>query len=315
MKKDANISFLYISIYTLFCKLNFKLQNMSTLKDWITDENPTKKKYSLAINDNIYREQNSHYYKSMKTFNLIVAIVHTTSFVALLILSLVNLERVRIVRSWIEINRGDTIQQIGEYPLFATLLPFPAITAIFHIMAYLNVDNYYYSVLTNNINRLRWIEYGITNGLITISLCFLVGCGNVVTVIVLVFCYFLMQCFGYLHEKFNSQLSNQEKSMRYLLIGFLPWIQIWAVIFTYYGLNMMDTSPLYESFAVFGSFFLSLLFVFPLVWRYYKKTNANNDKQFNYTTEIMYIILSLTAKLYLDWTVTIGNLVETSDDD
>lgn len=76
---------------------------------------------------------------------------------------------------------------------------------------------------------------------------------------------------------------------------------------TYYAVNF-STATLSDGFAIIGSLLLSLAFVFPLVW-YYGKTNFSEN---NYRLEMMYIFLSLTAKLYLDWTVVIGNWVETS---
>jgi hypothetical protein len=230
-------------------------------------------------------------------WNLFVVIVHFSSFVALTVIAFTNLETNRIVDLWIDFQKSTTV--VGSYAIFITLIPFPAITALFHLLAYFNVDNYYASVLRRGQNRLRWIEYSITNGLMSWSVCVLSGAGNVWLAVLAITNNFLMQYFGHLHERANR------RTWEFMAFGFLPWIVNWAVVFTFF-FERISTALLYDSFAIFGTFVWSLTFTFPLFWRFYQKNTIEN----NYKVERAYILLSLTAKLWLDWSVTIGNLAQ-----
>jgi len=243
--------------------------------------------------------------KKLYWWNIAVTTVHWSSFTAILIISLTRLDTVTTVGIWFDDNLGFTVpKSLGSYELFATLVPFPFITGVFHLLAAYNVDNYYYNVLNIGVNRMRWIEYTITNGLMTWSLCVLAGAGSILIPITCVLLNVTMQSYGWFHEKRNHRVIYQVRSLVPLLIGFIPWFGIWAVVFTYYGANM-STMVLSDGFAVIGTFIWSLTFVLPLLWRYQKENTVEN----NYQMEVAYIILSLTAKLWLDWTVVIGNLV------
>ena len=238
-------------------------------------------------------------------WNIAVTAVHWTSFTAILIISLTRLDTVTRVKMWFDDNLGTTIPtSLGSYELFATLVPFPFITGVFHLLAAYNVDNYYENVLRVGVNRMRWIEYAITNSLMTWSLCFLAGAGSIMIPIICVLLNVTMQSYGWFHEMRNHRVKQQYRSLTPLLIGFVPWAGIWAVVFTYYGANM-STMTLSDGFAIIGTFVWSLTFVLPLLWRYYK----GNTTSANYNMEVAYIVLSLTAKLWLDWTVVVGNLV------
>jgi hypothetical protein len=245
--------------------------------------------------------EKQNYKNSLYWWNICVTCVHWSSFIALTAISTTRLDTVRRVALYFDSGKTS----LGTYPLFATLIPFPFITGLFHIFAAYNVDNYYYLVLKRGVNRLRWIEYAITNGLMTWSLCLLVRAGSILIPILCVFANFTMQTYGWWHERRNHMVKREYQSLGPLLLGFIPWLVVWATILAYW-IAHVDTSTISEGFAVIGSFVLSLFFVFPLLWRY----NTLNTIENNYKMEIAYIVLSLTAKLWLDWTLTIGNLVE-----
>lgn len=246
------------------------------------------------VDDNDYRTR-------LRNWNIAVAIVQTVSFIALLVLSLVYSDKAREVSIWIDTGRGTIIQQLASYRLYVTLLPFPIITAAFHVLALLMKDKYYDDVLVRGQNLLRWIEYMITNGLMTFSLCTLVGAGGVVLLVVNLIGNIIMQSFGYLHE--SRVHGRGKRTLAYIGFGFLPWLQNWVTIFTYYGLNI-GSLRISEHLAVVGSFLLSLTFVYPLLAIYWQPHTTKNF----FTLERTYIILSLTAKLYLDWILVSGTI-------
>lgn len=279
-----------------------RIGNVARASLSVLDESEESSSHYIGARQSV--EDSVPYKRSLKFWNAVVAIVQFFSFAALLTISLVRLSDARHVGLWLDVDRGSAIRDLGSYPLFATLVPFPFITAIFHLLARQDVDSYYSNVLYHGVNRLRWIEYSITNGLMTFSLCVLAGAGGVVLLVVNVLANCIMQAFGYFHEDLVHSQPAGARTFKYILFGFLPWLQTWITVLVYYAVNF-SSATLSDGFAIIGSFLLSLTFVLPLVWYYRRQNNAEN----NYRLEMMYIFLSLTAKLYLDWTVLIGTLV------
>jgi hypothetical protein len=245
--------------------------------------------------------------RRLRNWNYGVAAVHATSFVALTAISFTYEASATRARLWTDFD-GANLVEVANYPLFATLLPFPAITAFFHLLAAWNVDNYYQSVLMRGLNRLRWVEYAITNSLITASLLTLVGAGNVFLFVAGILSNIVMQYFGYLHEKVNHRSDTRVTTLMPLFAGFLPFFAIWVPT-VLYTINGISSAPAFEIVAVFGSLLFAVMFVVPLWVRYETAGSGALELKANYNMELFYIILSLTAKLFLDWTVTINTIV------
>jgi len=241
---------------------------------------------------------------SLRTWNGVIGAVHLTSFTALSILSGIFFDQTLQVRIWTDFG-GTEIQSLGAYRLFWTLLPFPLITGLIHVwIAVADADNYSRSVLQNGVNRLRWIEYAITNGLISWSVTLLAGAGSLLFPITAVLSNFVMQYFGYLHEVYNHRRTSG-RSLWLIFVGFIPWAINWFIVLVYFLERVArEGASVSDWLAVIGSLVWSLAFVAPLLWRYYKPNTVEN----NYTMELIYILLSLSAKLWLDWVVTIGSL-------
>lgn len=236
--------------------------------------------------------------RSLRFWSWLVVAVHTSSFVALLIITLLVASPLN-VPLWIDF--GGSITSLGSYPIAATLLPFPITTAIFHAAQALDVADYYRAAIVRGVTPHRWIEYSITNGLITWSIFVLAGAGNILLPVSGVLINVVMQYFGYLHECANTR---GRRSLTLLLWGFVPYLPLWIVPLTYYFATAALV-PLYYGVAIIGTFVLSLLFTAPLFWRYF---TSKPELIANYQAERAFLLLSLTAKLYLDWAVTGGNL-------
>ena len=237
--------------------------------------------------------------KVLRNLNITVGVVHSTSFYVLLVLTLVNLNNLLRLPIWIDYNGA--IDVVVHFPLAATLLPFPFITACFHFAEAIGACDYYRYVLVLGVTPHRWIEYTITNGLMTWSIFVLAGVGNLWLLITALFLNGAMQYCGYLQEVYNSA---RQRTIAPLLLGFIPWFLLWLVTFIYFA-RLDAPVPPYAYVAIIGSFFWSLAFTIPLFYRYF---TTDDDEEANFKVEVMYAALSLTAKLWLDWTVTGGNL-------
>lgn len=238
--------------------------------------------------------------KSLRTWNWAVAGVHGTSFLVLLIITLTQLGSLLSFPVWTDF--GQTINVLFTTPISATLLPFPFITACFHVAQALGVADYYRSSLVTGVTPHRWLEYMITNGLMTVSVFALSGAGNIMLPVTGILLNILMNLFGYLHEMLNSK---RQRSLALVWWGFVPWLPLWYIPITYY-LSSPVSLPVFYPVAIFGTFAFSFAFVAPLIYRY---TTSSPDIVANYNVERAYLVLSLTAKLFLDWTVTIGSQI------
>jgi len=237
---------------------------------------------------------------SLRIWSWVVAGINIASFIALLVITLTVLTPVP-VPLWVDF--GGVISSIGSYPLSGTLLPFPLITGLFHVAQALNIFDYYRYALIKGVTTHRWVEYGITNSLISVSIFALSGVGNILLLVGSVLVNISMQYFGYLHERANS---NRQKTLSILWWGFVPWLWLWFIPLTYYFVQA-SSLPTYVGVAIIGSFVLSIVFTLPLFWRY---TTDQSELYANYMVERNYLILSVTAKLFLDWTVVIGVLLQ-----
>jgi len=240
---------------------------------------------------------------SLYKLEIAASAVNGVSFVALLIITLATLSRTLFVPIWTDF--GGAIQPRGEFPLIVTVLAFPFITSIFHAAQAADVYDFFYRGLVLGVTPHRWLEYSLTNGLITLDIYLLAGASNPFLVLSGLVLNALMNFFGYLHERANS---THQHSLGFLLVGFLPWVPLWFTPLYYYFVAA-STVPTYYGIAIIGSFVISLLFPLPLFWRYYTRTEQIKA---NYSVKVVYAILSATAKLFLGWTVVVGNLVATA---
>jgi|SRR6056297_737878 len=235
--------------------------------------------------------------RRLRRVEWIASAVNGVSFVALLTLTLVFLSRTPFAPLWTDF--GGVVQARGQFPLAVTVLAFPLITSLFHAAQALDAYDFYQYGLVLGYTPHRWLEYAITNGLITFDIFLLAGAGSVPLLLSALVLNALMNFCGYLHERANSA---RQESLGYLFLGFLPWLPLWLVPLVYYA-ESASRSPTYYGTAILGSFVISLLFPLPLVWRYYTSTERARA---NYYTKVMYAVLSFTSKLYLGWVVVLG---------
>ena len=234
----------------------------------------------------------------LQTLCLAVGIVHGTSFLVLLTLTLIN--RDDLLQVQLTTDFGGVVCVLAAYPVAATLLPFPLITSLFHIFESRNAGDYFRAVLLRGVTWHDWLEYSITNGLMTFSKLTLVGANNVVLLTVAVLVNVTMQIFGYFQQRQNAP---RQRSLEFVAWGFLPWAALWVLQLTYL-IEASGRLPGFVVAGVAGTLPFSILFVLPLVWRRY---TSLEDIEANFWGQVMYYFLSLTSKLYLDWVISLGN--------
>lgn len=252
--------------------------------------------------------------------NVIAGVVHLISFAAALTLSIVF--RDRIYRATVTssfLKDEPSLRKLFTYTLSWSILPFPIITSLFHLtIASPLLFDHYRSIVLNDgkydrsgWNWIRWVEYSITASFMTWTISQLSGVQDLALLTVLVLLNVIMQLFGGLgHELINRnwRLGGKQEVVWWPFgLGFLPFIGIWAIIFAAFVVQATANSPpAFVWVIIFGMFFLFLSFVVPILLHYTQWQAVFGVENIEY--EIMFIVLSLLAKVALDWALVLGSI-------
>lgn len=263
--------------------------------------------------------------------NLAAGLLHAASFIAALAVSIAyagqsfNTEITTDFRVYDANSTGPSVagpfstvqKSLGYYPLIWVDLPFPLITAIFHLAIALVpfVRQMYFDGIFPGKdpsgerflagNPLRWLEYSITASLMTWVLLQLSGVTNVFTLIVCgPIANIALQIQGHLQEKLKGT------SYMPTVAGWLIFLGQWTVILSYFFTAVTSPRPLdaeqvpwfvfsiiiglFFFFCAFGLVQLAHILEYP---RFMKSA---------YAQDIAYLILSFTSKLFLTWNLLIG---------
>jgi hypothetical protein len=264
--------------------------------------------------------------KNLKRFNVAAGVLHSVSFVGILILA-----------SWSQ-SQGDTFQaevttdfrvyadggtgplttslvSLGTYPLIWIEVPFSLITAIFHFIIAYDVrtwTSYTRLALQEERNPLRWIEYSITASLMTWVILQLSGITNIFMLLVVgVVMNAALQCTGHFMEVLNtpSQIKRRGGKINWLptVAGWVIFATQWSVIFGYFFTAVTSASddvPWFVWTVVIGLFGMFSAFGFVQLFHYRRWKFLRLDT--GYGAEMAFVVLSLVSKVTLDWILAVG---------
>jgi len=253
--------------------------------------------------------------------NIIAAVVHLVSFSIALTLSIIFRDRIyrgTITRTFTE--DMPTLRTIGTYTLSWTILPFPIKTSLSHFITVTPcLFGHYCNIVLSGgkykeagWNWIRWTEYSITASYMTWTIAQLSGITDLSTLFLLVLLNVIMQLVGGLgHELINRGWridGNKNVQWWAFLLGFLPFAGIWAIILAAFVIQALANSspPAFVWVIIISMFFFFLSFVVPILLHYSRWQPFIKVGNLEY--EIMFIVLSLVAKVALDWTLVIGSI-------
>jgi hypothetical protein len=197
-------------------------------------------------------------------------------------------------------------ETLFEFPIALIAPIFLLLSASFHF--YISSPFYirrYEQNIKDGLNPLRWWEYSISSSLMLVVLMMLGGLIELPTVVFIFTLNFIMNMMGLMMEKYN-QLTTSTSWFPFnigVLAGIVPWI-MGGLYFWVSTSNIADAIPGYArlgfllTFIFFNSFAINM-------WLQYKK--VGKWKSYAYG-EKGYIILSLTAKTALGWTIVLGTM-------
>jgi hypothetical protein len=206
---------------------------------------------------------------------------------------------------WPIINRGWRNEgDIWEYQLGYLVPIFPFLSSINHIVS-LADPKWYSTVLETGVNKIRWIEFSVSAGVMLVLIGELSGVLEIRSLVVLAMLNALLQYHGYLIERAVSENASRAQIRELLLIAFSIHIVIWTMIFISF-FSVLGTSTRAVPKAV-NSIIIILFTLFTSFGILSALWAVGAVKSFN-LVELGYIILSLSAKVFLAWFLYFGVL-------
>jgi len=246
-------------------------------------------------------------FKKLRTFNLVMAVIHYIQGAAILYLS--NNFNLPATSSFLQFDKStqslaphyQTLFSLNIGPLVALFL---FISSFGHLLVGTIFNKWYNQNLAKGINLARWIEYFFSASLMVVIIAMLVGIYDIGTLILIFFLNGLSILCGWMMEVHNE--NNQKIHWTSFYFGCIAGISIWSVIALYlFGAGGgVNQAPTFVYWIFFSIFLVFNTFVVNIVLQY-KKVGKWTDYLYG---ERAFIILSLVAKSLLAWQVFAGTL-------
>lgn len=246
--------------------------------------------------------------KKLQIFNRIAGSIHLVQ-AAVLFFILNDATTIPVITRFFD-QTADGIRPVSEtlfeFPVAFIAPIFLLISALFHfIISSPFYIRRYEQNIKNGINPLRWWEYAISSSLMLVVLMMLGGLIELSTIVFIFTLNFIMNMMGLMMEKYN-QLTKKTSWFPYnigVIAGIVPWI-MGGLYFWVSTSNIGDAIPAYAQFGFLLTFLFFNTFAINM-WLQYKKIGKWKDYAYG---EKVYIVLSLTAKSALGWTIVLGTL-------
>lgn len=250
---------------------------------------------------------------SLFRWNLILAGLHFTQFVAMLVISFARdpLVSAPVTSSYLAFDPAtrtlvDSQRQIFELPIGPTVAAFFLLSAIAHFVVAVPARTWYEARLARGQNPARWVEYAFSSSLMIVVIASLSGIREVGTLIAVFGANAGMILFGWSMEAANEG-RERPQWLHYIfgcIMGAVPWLVIGASLLTAATAPDAAAIPAFV-IAIYVSLFISFnVFAFNMVAQY---ARIGSWRDYLYG-ERVYMILSLVAKSLLAWQVFSGTL-------
>lgn len=244
--------------------------------------------------------------KSLKVWNVSMAILHAVQGVAMLLLS--TDFALPVTSSFLKFDTVTMrLQPVMENIISLKIGPLVAaflfLSAFAHFLVVLNFD-WYTKHIAKGINPARWIEYALSSSLMIVVIAMLVGLYDVATLIVLFGLNAMMILFGWMMELHNQTTKKTDWTAFWFgsIAGIIPWIAI--AIYLFMSGDGDNHAPAFVYWIYLSMFLFFNSFAINMVLQY-KKVGKWSDYLYG---ERAYMILSLVAKSLLAWQVFGGTL-------
>ena len=243
----------------------------------------------------------------LRSYNLTMGLFHLVQGIAIVALS--NDFSLPVTASFLAGPPGTppaAPEVLFEVPLGLAVAAFIFMSALAHfIIASPGVFPWYVKNLKRNRNYARWIEYAFSSSLMVVLIGMLPGVFDIAAIIAIFGVNASMLLFGLLMEHYEEPGSpNWMPFIFGCITGIVPWLALGVYLWSP-GSAAEPPGFVYVIFASMFVFFNS--FAVNMVLQY-KQVGRWREYTFG---EVVYVLLSLTAKSLLAWLVFANTLMPT----
>jgi hypothetical protein len=244
---------------------------------------------------------------SLRTYNLIIGLVHLVQAIVLVVLT--NDFTLPVTRSFLTGPPGTASAQESwfDLPLGYAVAAFVFMAAIDHLlMTVPGVNRWYNGMIASERNDARWIEYSVSSSLMIVLIAMITGVSNIGALIAIAGVNASMIFFGLVQEAFVRPSEGRVNWMPYIygcFAGLVPWAIIALQIAS--SEEGGEGPPTFVYGIIVSLFLLFNSFAVNMVLQY-RRTGRWKSYVFG---EKAYIIISLVAKSLLAWQVFANVLV------
>ncbi len=244
-------------------------------------------------------------HRRLRLYNFGVGALHLAQGVAILALS--NDFALPVHGTFMEGPPGAQparLQHLFDLPIGPAVAAFVLVSAAAHAILVLpGVFGWYCRNLARRRNDARWIEYSVSASIMIVLIAMLTGIGDIAALIAIFGVNASMILFGLVQE--HSERPGEGHLLPFWLgciAGAVPWIAIGIYLIS----PGIEASPPDFVYGIFVSLFI-FFNVFALnMWLQYRRIGPWRNYLFG---ELIYILLSLTAKSALAWQVFFPTLM------
>ncbi len=245
--------------------------------------------------------------KSLRKFNLAMAGLHFVQAGAVLALS-TNFH-VPITGSYLKYNQVTKTLEPATHKLFSLpfvwlIVAFFLLSAIAHLFIATIYNKSYNRNLSLGINKVRWVEYGLSASTMMVAIALLVGVYDASSLALIFALTATMNLMGLAMETYNKKAERTNWLAYWIgsFAGLIPWLVI--AFYMWLGAHQGSRAPTFVYFIFVSIFIFFSCFAINMVLQY-KKVGRWRDYLYG---ERAYIWLSLIAKSLLAWQVFAGTL-------
>lgn len=191
-----------------------------------------------------------------------------------------------------------------ELPYVWLIVGFFLLSAVAHLFIASVYNKRYNRNLSLGINKVRWLEYGLSASTMMVAIALLVGVYDATSLLMIFTLTAIMNLMGLAMEVYNQKRETTNWLVYWVgsLAGLIPWL---VVAFYIWLSSQQGSGPPTFVYFIFVSIFIFFNCFAINMWLQYKRIGKWKDYLYG---EKVYIWLSLIAKSALAWQVFAGTL-------
>jgi len=279
----------------------------------VTTKRSAKKTTISQFRDKLNSLRGYKYSNNLNVWNWVIAVINILQGVVIIILSNEKLATVTTNYQTTDVlaHRGSSATVLATRQLFDVnivylVVSFLFVSAVVHVLLATWCRSRYKKDIKSGINKLRWLDYSLSAGLMVVTIALLTGIQDVSTLLMLFVFMVVAGLAGLTMELVNRKVKsiNWSPYIIAVIATVLPWLVL-AIYFLGSGKYAISGSIATYVYYILGS--LLVLSVAPLFITLFIYKKYNRWTEYRYA-EKSYMVISVIARAALAWQVFAGLL-------